>query len=109
MKQTSEITVCTTTDGRFIIEFWLGGYSNSVEFETLHATKTLVEDSVNLRVPREFRVLIADTVGQLLADHCELVSIEVYENTPDAAHLYEADIHALRHGIAQPITELRTN
>jgi hypothetical protein len=67
-------------DPLYFINFDLGGYEGAVRFESLSATKTLIEDSIDLAVSRALRLYVADAAVDLINDGFDHVLIDVMRN-----------------------------
>lgn len=93
----TDITIAATKDNDFVIDYTLGDYEGEACFHSESAVRVLVEDTIDLEVPREFRTEIADAVHRFLLDGCELITLEVFHGTDGNA--FECDIYAMLNGV----------
>lgn len=103
MKAITEITIATTRDDKFIIDYDLDGYEGSTEFFTVSAVRIFVEDTVSFAVDRDTRKVISERASELLRNGADLVVIDVLD-LRDCDGYFDADIHSIRHGITKTET-----
>ena len=103
MKTITEITIATTRDDKFVIDYDLDGYEGSTEFFTASAVRIFVEDTVSFAVDPDSRKVISERAHELLVKGSELVVIDVLD-VRDSGGYFEADVHSMRHGITHTET-----
>lgn len=104
MKTITEITIATTRDDKFVIDYDLDGYEGSTEFFTSSAVRIFVEDTVSFAVDRETRKFISEFAHDLIINKgSELVTIDVLD-LRDGDGYFDADFHWIHHGITHTET-----
>lgn len=103
MKTITDITIATTKDGTFIVDYDLDGYEGSTEFFTLSATRILIEDTVSFAVDRDARKVISERATELLSEGADLVTIDVVDLRTEGGY-FDADLQWLRNGISYNTT-----